>query len=90
MSRNIFYVITQYTTVNKEVFENNADEYFTEVNEVKIPGTSRVYTQKIYHPFNKEPWSLMFANANNVKSGIVPIKEILLGVDTIEMDDNKI
>ena len=53
MSRNIFYVITQFTTVNKEVFEDNADEYFTEVNEIAIPGTSKTYKQKVYHPFNK-------------------------------------
>ena len=71
------------------MFKENADPYFEEVYEIKIPGTSQTYKQKQYQPFAREPKSLMFGSLQPVKDGIIPIKEVMFGIDTIDMNDAK-
>jgi|AACY02.9.fsa_nt_gi hypothetical protein len=44
MKYNAFYVISQKNTVNKEIFAKDADEYFSDDKDYKIPGTSQIYT----------------------------------------------
>ena len=80
-------MVSQETTVNKELFEENANPYFMEEIEHTIPGTSQTWTEKLYYPFDKGPKSMMFSALNQFEPGIVPIKEIMLGIDSFSFDD---
>ena len=53
MESNIFYIISQKTTINKDTFLDTANEYFTEEKQIKYTGSDRYYTKKTYHPFEK-------------------------------------
>ncbi len=62
--------MAEHATVNKNAFAHkNADPHFHEIQDGK----------KMYHPFRKEPNSLLHTNLPSVNNGIIPIKEIMYG-----------
>jgi len=69
MRKNIFYVVTQKTTVNKDKYDDGADPHFTD--------------EKGYYPLEKQPKSLMYTALPDLPNGIVPMFEIMLGLDKI-------
>ena len=72
-------MISQKTIVNKKIFEKQADPYFTDWSDS---------SNSNYHPFDKSPKSIMYSSIPIKNDKIVPIQELMLGVDTIDFDDS--
>ena len=60
MERNIFYVISQKTNVNKRKFEENADPFFIEEITTNNDDPDKYTVHKQYYPFEKEQLTLMY------------------------------
>ena len=79
MGKQIFYVVSQKTSVDKSIYSWNANNDFNDEN-----GN--------YFPLHKSPSSLLYeapTTATNHKE-IVPVIELMLGMDELELDDGQL
>jgi hypothetical protein len=60
--------------VSKEIYHSNSDAYFD--------------TKEGYWPLVKEPKSLYFNRFPEVQEGLVPIMELMIGQDQIQISDD--
>ena len=75
IEQNVFYIVSQKTTVNKEIYEEDSDNYFDD--------------ESGYFPLQKGPKSLFYSTLPGRQKGILPIFEMMIGLDKIEVDDSK-
>jgi len=66
---NIFYFIAQKTTVNKEKYDDLTDNHFTDENG--------------YYPLEQQPKSLMYSALPDFGEGVIPMFEVMMGLDKI-------
>ena len=78
INKNIFYIIAQDTSVDKEMFIERADSNFCSRNKCD---------ENNYFPLQKSYKSIFYSNIHNEYDSIVGINELMLGIDEIEMDD---
>ena len=76
MEGQIFYIVAQKTTVNKAIYEKDADHHFTD-------DTGQ------YFPLEKEAKSLIYQTLPYTPEGIIPLFELMIGMDQVEVEDNK-
>ena len=73
---NTFYIISQRTAVNKDIYDHNADKHYE--------------TENGYWPLDKSFISLFYSNLPEANDGIVPIMELMIGQDMIDITDDYI
>ena len=72
---NIFYVITQKTIVNKDQFEEHADDFFRDES-------------NIYSPFEKDIQVTWYQAIPPAPQGYIPVYAMFYGIDRLQMDDS--